>query len=1752
MVGVRARGAVWALGGAYAPPVPSGHNTLLDIIGGQPGGPPLDGASLTVALDVVQAWAVLITVGFTLVLFIFLAFCVCAKKDDGYDEFEMSHGITTVKVCHDGGENGLGSYPRINGSNTPRASDEASEASSRCTLKRELPAIPLSAQPDPSAIECNVERTQSQHSSDLYAAVGEANDGGSGIGKVIGGVQVLPAGAIGLDGRAAIIRDPTLTSPTDPSAPSHIDGGAGSGTAAHPYAKVKKNHPYAHVKLPKKDHPYAKVVRDDSEDPETDTDNYDDPKAITKDKSSGWDSEGGYEPAPPVPEKRFDLEEETATGPPDGGLMTTSVTSASSGKGPSSPRSPHLNTRSSMVGSAPSPTSPHSIGAVSDRPPSTEIQAALAISGRTPANEEMPYMTPPLHHQPEEAGIEIPSQQNFSGDSQDSRGYTSISVREPLSAIKAQTQGSAAPQSSATTQPLEGEGYYMTVSDDSADEMYACIYEGTRGVGSETYAQIEPRSTPPPPPPPMPSPPHAPSTPSPLSTRGGSQPPPAPPSVDSLRHVVHSRQASSSSAASTVMGSPGAEKRGTRSPLPPLPQGDTSLYSGPSPQPPHSPPRSVPPIERPTQRALEEMYAKVMKKQRPGHSRGDSSGGGGESDAGSVSSSRRGSVDIGGARWGSHASSPPTTPRQSVDLGSMTRSLVETRNHEVVTSISRAKSYEKAGVWGSTTQHPQPSLPNPNYETIPQLSNNFYSGGSSDPGYETVKNSEPPYASVERPEENYPGYETVKQTSDIESEPGYETLKHREYEPGYETVTGEAKLESSEPGYETVAHEKHQEEYEPGYETVTHHRAETSDPGYEIVKGKATSEFGDPGYEELQGAIHHTRTTSEHDPNYEQLKFTSRRSSDGDAEPGYEVVKKVETESTYEFVRDYDTQENYPPYEKIDKPGKEISQRETPLYASVQKGSLSQEKKLAKDKSPEEDKSPKATGLLESDIDTCPPPPISPKDFKEGPTKDDFNKDKDLTLPLKKLEEDQQVLPPEKISPPLVAVKSPDKGSPSSVKSLNGSPPMVKSPKGSPPLVKSPKGSPPLVKSPKGSPPATKSPKGSPPLVKSPKGSPPLVKIAKGSPPQVTSPKGSPPLMKSPKGSPPLMKSPDKGSPPATKSPKGSPPLMKSPKGSPPLMKSPKGSPPMMKSPKGSPPMMKSPKGSPPMMKSPDKGSPPLMKSPQGSPRMMQSPDKETPPMMKSPSPDMDTPPMMKSPKGSPPLMKSPKGSPPMAKSPDRETPPLTRSPSPDIDFSPTIRDLGRGSPVMTPVSSTADAPLPPPPPPPPPASEETETSTLIASLDTEPLQQDESPDKEVSPTEVSHPAQETPPPPPPPHLESSVIEQPTALQESQHPQPSQQVTQSPEKEVVPSLGGTVVEQFVPMVNENRNEIIPCLSGVEIMPIQPPTPEREASPVAFSSLGSEDLPAPLSIDDTENQPQETINPLYMIDKLDNDVQHESALPAQEEVIAEGQDTPSGMCGELPPPPPLVMDEDDSAFTNDLPPPIPESSPLMQRTSTLCEDTPPPPLVPPSDVEGLDELLNLANMGSSSSGSTAGQPGSIHGSSEKDSDSPQESDVIQMEGTMTADELPPPPPLSEPSEPGTEHDSDEELDNSVSSGYECGFTAGGITVTVNPMVDVEETPESPVHVAPPPPSEPSQAAPPSPIVSAAIGISSGGSQSSSSGSGSQDTGSGSVESVVTVECAVAADAGTQGRQQSSDSSSSPESRHLDPHEQITEV
>ena len=47
-----------------------------------PGSPELNAEVLSAALDAVQIWAVVLTLGFTLVIFFFLAFCVCTKKDD--------------------------------------------------------------------------------------------------------------------------------------------------------------------------------------------------------------------------------------------------------------------------------------------------------------------------------------------------------------------------------------------------------------------------------------------------------------------------------------------------------------------------------------------------------------------------------------------------------------------------------------------------------------------------------------------------------------------------------------------------------------------------------------------------------------------------------------------------------------------------------------------------------------------------------------------------------------------------------------------------------------------------------------------------------------------------------------------------------------------------------------------------------------------------------------------------------------------------------------------------------------------------------------------------------------------------------------------------------------------------------------------------------------------------------------------------------------------------------------------------------------------------------------------------------------------------------------------------------------------------------------------------------------------------------------------------------------------------------------
>ncbi|XP_073817687.1 uncharacterized protein isoform X2 [Musca autumnalis] len=123
-----------------------------------------------------------------------------------------------------------------------------------------------------------------------------------------------------------------------------------------------------------------------------------------------------------------------------------------------------------------------------------EIPAASAIAGMISASQDLPYMTPPIGNQ------------HFSGDSQDSSSYTSISVREPLANILAQ-QPPAQPVVRAAGHSRDvNDSHYATVSDDS-DETYAAIEDPNNRPqtnvatdiytsGSETYAQIQPMQSP--------------------------------------------------------------------------------------------------------------------------------------------------------------------------------------------------------------------------------------------------------------------------------------------------------------------------------------------------------------------------------------------------------------------------------------------------------------------------------------------------------------------------------------------------------------------------------------------------------------------------------------------------------------------------------------------------------------------------------------------------------------------------------------------------------------------------------------------------------------------------------------------------------------------------------------------------------------------------------------------------------------------------------------------------------------------------------------------------------------------------------------------------------------------------------------------------------------------------------------------------------------------------------------------------------
>ncbi|XP_008204569.1 uncharacterized protein LOC100118022 isoform X1 [Nasonia vitripennis] len=508
--------------------------------------------------------------------------------------------------------------------------------------------------------------------------------------------------------------------------------------------------------------------------------------------------------------------------------------------------------------------------------PVPDIQAATAITGGVQANQDLPYMTPPILMplpQPPQPQNNSPQQQHFSGDSQDSKGYTSISVREPLANIIAQTK--SAQQQRQATRPIT-DPHYATVSDDS-DEMYAAIDEQDKVYtsGSETYAQIQPMAVE------VNRPPQNEQPNVLLQSSVRAEEPyalaPQPPSVDSLRHVAHahSRQASSSSATSSVANpsSPKPEKRQANSPLPPPPENPMDMYAMIDKRN-KSDDRTRASVS--SGKSLEDMYAKVMKKKResvdddltasptsglPVGFSLETSAAAAVISSGSGARRKLSLIEVSRASWSSHDSveilkREPDTVVASVehnngvepfddefDLdhgyeavagggGKRLSAPSVDANYETLRPLNSASSSSRNGI---DTQLPIYSMPFKHR----QVSN----ASSEDPGYEKVRLCKRPTSATSNI-----GLEDV----DTDSEPNYESMPHDPIEPNYASV-GACRLGTSDS------------DADPNYESVSN-----GDPNYESVKyvstGSAAAVAGtsmEPPYERL---------AAPYDPDYERIR----------------------------------------------------------------------------------------------------------------------------------------------------------------------------------------------------------------------------------------------------------------------------------------------------------------------------------------------------------------------------------------------------------------------------------------------------------------------------------------------------------------------------------------------------------------------------------------------------------------------------------------------------------------------------------------------------------------------------------------------------------------------------------------------------------------------------------------------------------------------------------------------------------------
>ncbi|OWR48220.1 hypothetical protein KGM_211594 [Danaus plexippus plexippus] len=584
------------------------------------------------------------------------------------------------------------------------------------------------------------------------------------------------------------------------------------------------------------------------------------------------------------------------------------------------------------------------------------ISASVAISGQLPSSQELPYITPPSPR----------PEQHFSGDSTDSaKGYTSISVREPLSNIRAANKHTHA--------------HYATVSDDS-DEMYAAIEEASVGEGSDTYAQIstEPRR--------QTNEVNDPGTKqltnntlqAEQSTHHArrSAPPEIGASVSNA--TQHSRQASMSSCSNSTgaLGSPKPEKRQANSPLP-----HPGTRATPLPTPPSTAPLSAPPGDVLAMRHqrisstgdLHFNHDKLRRSLNEKHQRNNSC----------VSSSdfygcnypvekhRFSSGDlirplvakelnfdidqkenppdnlynsIDGPGYSDYSSTDANTSIQSEHRITESPSRNVEEMYAKVMKKVKTKEERRSKDISNNDENTGPKYrgDDPGYETIDRkqsnhgyetIERNEQKGSNQDPGYETVKDinksnlttftnnnlSKLNHLSVDSGPNSIissdAGYELISKAdaNASDSDPNYEVLRNQPPTPPYATIAPNYKVQ---PTYSTVnkrpvkynnwPNNNEEAMLEPNYESMTNDPFYTtgseSDPNYESVRPK------EPNYESLRCK----------DPKYESVrskdsKYDSVRSK---KDPNYESVKYFEL-SNRDEASGVDRSDSTAGYEKI-------------------------------------------------------------------------------------------------------------------------------------------------------------------------------------------------------------------------------------------------------------------------------------------------------------------------------------------------------------------------------------------------------------------------------------------------------------------------------------------------------------------------------------------------------------------------------------------------------------------------------------------------------------------------------------------------------------------------------------------------------------------------------------------------------------------------------------------------------------------